>query len=442
MQSNLSTKVLASYSGIAVPLAAMAMPIAVYLPPFYGEGLGLSLTTVGLVFTLARIWDVVTDPIMGSLIDRFDTRWGRRKHWIAISIPILLVSVYMVFLPNPENVTTLYLGFWLLLLYIGYTMLSIAHQSWGAELTESYDDRSRLYGWREVFVIGGMALVLALPAMVELAGNGDQAVKVASMGLFCLILFPLTAIPTLLYVPDGRGGGQMSVDWFAAVKMVVTNPTLWRLLLADLTTGFASTASGSLYIFFATYVFELAEHASLALLFYFLAGFAAMPLWLKLAYRIGKDNAIKVSIVYGVTLKIGLFFVAEPGNVALLWGYTLMYGVAFGAAPTLLRSMMADITDVDELNTGKKRAGLFFALLTTTNKLGSALAVGVVLALVENLYGFQPGSSNSAGAIDGLLFIYCASPAVALMLAYLPLIRYPLNREKHDEIRAALAARA
>ena len=132
MQSNLSTKVLASYSGIAVPLAAMAMPIAVYLPPFYGEGLGLSLTTVGLVFTLARIWDVVTDPIMGSVIDRYQTRWGRRKHWIAISIPILLVSVYMVFLPNPENVTTLYLGFWLLLLYIGYTMLPMIDGRWRA----------------------------------------------------------------------------------------------------------------------------------------------------------------------------------------------------------------------------------------------------------------------------------------------------------------------
>ena len=110
---------------------------------------------------------------------------------------------------------------------------------------------------------------------------------------------------------------------------------------------------------------------------------AARPLWLRFAYRVGKDAAIKGALAYGVTLKALLFFVIEPGNVVMFWAYTLLYGVAFGAAPTLLRSMMADLTDVDELATGKKRAGLFFALLTTTNKLGSALAVGVVLTLVE-----------------------------------------------------------
>ncbi|MXW52334.1 MAG: MFS transporter [Gammaproteobacteria bacterium] len=439
MQPTLSRRILASYSGVSVPLAAMAMPISVYLPPFYGESMGLSLTTVGLIFTLARIWDVVTDPVMGAIIDRFDTRWGRRKHWIAIAVPLLMLSVWMVFMPNPDRVSPAYLGFWLVLLYVGYTMMTIAHQSWGAELTTTYDDRSRLYGWREVFVIGGMTLVLAIPALVELFGSGEAALKVASMGWFCLILFPLTALPTLLFVPDARNVVNRAIEWQEAAKVILTNRTLWRLLLTDLTTGFASTASGALYIFFATYVFELSEHASIALLFYFLASFAAMPAWLKIAYRLGKDRTIKIALLYGVTIKIGLYFVAEPGNVALFWGYTLIYGVAFGAAPALLRSMMADLTDEDALRSGKQRAGLFFALLTTTNKLGSAIAVGTVLTLIERLFGFTPGADNSPAAIEGLFITYCAAPFLALGVAYLPLIRYPLNRERHAEIRVQLA---
>ncbi|MCY3640778.1 MAG: MFS transporter [Gammaproteobacteria bacterium] len=439
LQSALSKRLLASYSGVSAPLAAMTMPIAVYLPPFYGESMGLSLTTVGLIFTLARIWDVVTDPVMGAIIDRFDTRWGRRKHWIAIALPLLMVSVWMVFMPNPDRVSPAYLGFWLLLLYVGYTMMTIAHQSWGAELTTTYDDRSRLYGWRELFVIGGMTLVLAIPAAVELLGSSETALKVASMGWFCLILFPLTALATLVFVPDARSVANMAIDWKEAAKVMLANRTLWRLLLTDLTTGFASTASGVLYIFFATYVFELPEHASIALLFYFLASFAAMPAWLKIAYRLGKDRTIKIALLYGVTIKVGLYFVAEPGNVALLWGYTLIYGVAFGAAPALLRSMMADLTDEDALRTGKQRAGLFFALLTTTNKLGSAIAVGTVLTLIERLFGFTPGADNSQAAIDGLFITYCAAPFLALGVAYLPLIRYPLSRERHAEIRAQLA---
>ena len=138
MNSKLNNRVLASYSGISIPMAAMGMPIAVYLPQFYAEGMGLDLITVGMVFTLARVWDVITDPMMGLAIDRFDTRWGRRKHWIAISTPILMLSVWMVFMPERENVSGLYLGFCMIMLYVGYTMMAIAHQSWGAELAVSY----------------------------------------------------------------------------------------------------------------------------------------------------------------------------------------------------------------------------------------------------------------------------------------------------------------
>ena len=76
MQNRINNKVLASYSMVALPIGAMAMPIAIYLPPLYSGSLGLSLATVGLIFTLARVWDLVTDPIMGIVIDRYGSRWG------------------------------------------------------------------------------------------------------------------------------------------------------------------------------------------------------------------------------------------------------------------------------------------------------------------------------------------------------------------------------
>jgi Na+/melibiose symporter-like transporter len=432
---------LAAYSGVTIPMAAMGMPISVYLPPFYSDGLGLSLVTVGAVFTLARIWDVVTDPLMGLVIDRFDSPWGRRKHWIALSIPILLVSVWAVFMPDPATVSGGYLLFWMLALYVGYTMLAIAHQSWGAELALSYDDRSRLFGWREIFVIGGMTLVLALPALIELTGRDDQSTKVASMGWFCLILFPITVLPTLLFVPDNHRPPAAGVAWREAVRLLVRNAVLWRLLAADLTAGFGTGVAGALYIFVAGYVFELPGHASLALLFYFLAGFLAMPLWLKLAYRVGKDTALKIALAYGGVLMLLLDVLARPGNVPVLWGFTILYGVAFGAAPTLLRSMMADLTDDDELRSGERRSGLFFALLTTTNKLGGALAVGVSFAILEQVVGFRPGAGNPQEALDGLLLTYVLGTGLGLVAAYVALIGYPLTRQRHEEIRAALEER-
>ena len=435
-----SPRVLAAYSGITMPMAAMGMPVAVYLPRFYSEGMGLSLATVGIIFTLARMWDVVTDPLMGMAIDKFETRWGRRKHWVALSIPILMLSVWMVFMPNPDSVTPTYLMFWLLVLYIGYTMLVISHLSWGAELSTSYDARSRLFGWREVFTIAGMTIVLAIPAFLELTGNADQSSKVASMGWFCLLLFPLLVVPLLMGVPDSKSGNTNSIPWQQALKLIVQNKVLWRLLIADLMTGLGTAVSGALYIFFAANYFELPEHASIALLFYFLASFFAMPLWLKLAYKLGKDNALKIALIYAVTINLGVIPFAEAGNVIVLWAFTILFGVAFGAAPTLLRSMMADLTDDDELKSGKKRSGLYFALLTTTSKAGAAFGVGVSFMILELVFGFQPGQSNSAEALDGLLITYTVGFALPMFLGYLALIRYPLTRAKHDEIVAQLQA--
>lgn len=439
--SRITMSVVLAYSAVAIPMAAMAMPIAVYLPPLYSS-LGLSLATVGFVFTMVRVFDVVTDPIMGLVIDRFETRWGRRKHWIAISAPIQMIAVYMVFMPNPEHVSALYLAFWMLVLYVGYTMMAIAHQSWGAELSQTYDDRSRLFGWREVFVIGGMTAVLAVPAVLDVFDpEATRQDKVFSMGLFCLIMFPLTALPTLLKVPDSTRRSTSPVAFKEAMAVLVSNRLLWRILASDLLSGLGTGVAGALYIFMARYVFEVPEWASIALLFYFISAFCAMPLWMRLALAVGKARAMRWALVYGGAVMVGLYLLATPGSVLGLWLFTITYGIAYGAAPALLRSMMADLTDADELEVGEQRAGLFFALLTTTNKLGAAFAVGACFFILENVFGFIDRAGNTPEAIQGVLITYCAGTAIGLFLAYLPMINYPLTNKRHAQIRAELDAR-
>jgi GPH family glycoside/pentoside/hexuronide:cation symporter len=435
MQSQINNKVLASYSVVALPIGAMGMPIAIYLPPLYSGSLGLSLATVGLIFTLARVWDLVTDPIMGIVIDRYGSRWGQYKHWIALAIPMVMLAVYKVFIPNPGDVTAFYLGVWMLVLYLGFTMLNIAHNSWGTFLANDYDERSKLFGWREIFIIIGIIFVLAIPATMDFFGESSTPAKVAGMGLFCLILFPITVVATLVVVPDKVTERKEAPGWRDFLGILRSNPLLWRLLTADFTTSFAISATAALYIFVATYAFDLRDQASMALLLYFVAGFLAMPAWLKLTYRVGKVGAIKLAMGYTILLQSGLFFVAEPGNVGLFWSYTFLAGLAFGATPTLLHSIMADLTDIDELKTGQKRAGMYFALLGTINKLGGALAVGFTLTTADTLFDFTPGAANSQTAIDGLLLIFCFVPVAAMALTYIPLHRYPLTKEKLTEIK-------
>ena len=441
VEQPLTTWQLSAYSGIAMPMAAMGMPVAVYLPRFYSEGLGLSLATVGAIFTLARIWDLVTDPVMGLVIDRFESRWGRRKHWVALSIPVLMLAVWMVFMPNPDSVTPYYLAFWLLVLYVGYTMLTISHLSWGAELASSYDARSRLFGWREIYVIAGMTIVLAIPAFLEFTGNSAEDIKVASMGWFCLIGFPILVLPVLYSIPDTTAKSQSNIEWRQALAVIFRNCSMVRLLIADLSRGLGMSVSGALYIFIAATYFALPKHASIALLFYFLSSFLAMPLWMKAAYKFGKDNALKAALGYVVVINLALIPFAEPGNVAVLWIFTISFGMAFGAPPMLLRSMMADLTDEDELRNGQKRPGLFFALLTTTDKVGAALGVGLSFTILEMAFGFEPGGNNSTTALNGLLMTYTVGFAIPTFIAYAALIGYPLSKQKHDAIVRELRAK-
>jgi len=131
---NLTKKTIAAFVSPGIPLSALGLPLLVYLPPFYAEEMGLGLSLVGTIFMITRFWDVFTDPILGILSDRVTTPLGRRRHWIILSVPILMICVYKVFIPEAQ-ITGNHLLSWMLLLYVGWTLLSISHMSWGAELS-------------------------------------------------------------------------------------------------------------------------------------------------------------------------------------------------------------------------------------------------------------------------------------------------------------------
>ena len=307
------------------------------------------------------------------------------------------VSQYLaVYMPDPESVSAGYLLGWMAVLYTGFTSLAVSHQSWGAELAAGYNERSRLFGWREMFLITGLVTVLAIPAIIE-RGGADAFAKVDSMAWFVYVLLPITVAIALWVVPEPPehpAPNRHRQTWRPALAALASNRSLRKVLAVDMLTGLGTGITGALYIFVATYVFELGQYASLILLAYFAAGFVFMPAWMFLSYRIGKERALAVALVYQCSVQLLIYWLAEPGRLDILWIYTLSFGLAFGAAPTLLRAMMADLTDQDELESREKRSGLLFGLLSTTNKIGSALSVGFTYLLLDLLFGFQPGSGQ------------------------------------------------
>jgi len=440
----LKTTQLASFAAPAIPIAALGMPLVIYLPPFYAEDLGIGLGIVGVVFMVARIWDVLTDLFMGSLTDAIRTKWGRRRPWIVLSVPILLLSVWRVFLP-PDDVGWGYLMFWLVVLYVGWTMLTLSHMAWGAELSDDYHVRSRTQAWRQGGLMLGMVTVLALPAVLEQAFGGGGAMRSAAIGWFVIAWLPLTVALAVIRVGerpvrDTKGTGERA-GTLKAYGMALRNPLMRRLLVADLFAGTAPGVISAVYLFFVEHALHMKELTSTFLLIYFVSGLLSVPLWLRLSYRFGKHQTFTGAMIYvAVTLP---FIVLIPPESPYVYGVAnVVYGLGYGAAPVLLRAIVADITDDDALSSGTQRAGLFYSLMTMTNKLGFALSIGIVYVLLE-LVGFDPQADVIGdGAVTGLKAIFVIPPIVCFVIAAAAMWGFPLDEDKQRELREKVAAAA
>jgi glycoside/pentoside/hexuronide:cation symporter, GPH family len=157
---------LVGYALPAIPTAALALPLTVYVAPFYALQIGLGTGLVGAVFFAVRALDIAFDPLIGLAGDRLDTPWGRRRPWLVGITPPMLVALFALFNP-PAEASALYLATCLVAIYFGFSVLTISHTAWGAELSRAYHERSRIAGVRQIAFIGGMPLVLVLPAILE-----------------------------------------------------------------------------------------------------------------------------------------------------------------------------------------------------------------------------------------------------------------------------------
>ncbi len=431
---------LAVFAGPAVPMAAMGLPISVYLPQFYAEQMGLGLAAVGTVFMIARLWDVVTDPMMGVISDRFPSRWGRRRHWIVAAVPIMMLSAVMVYMPVAP-VTEYYLFGWMFVLYIGFTMAQLNHMAWGAELHENYDERSRIMGFLQGSAIFGVPIVLLIPVLIEQFGTEDVAAdRVAAMGWFVVILLPITVAAAAWKVPEFKElSKEQELPLREAVRPLLYNRPLQRVIASDFLTGFSGAALGSMFLFQVTYVLQI-DVPSILLLIYFFAGVGFVPLVVKLSYRLGKHQALIAAALFNAVMVPSIFLI-PPGNFYVAAFIFMILGVNVGSTTLLFRSIIADVADVDELETGHRRTGLFYALTTLTSKTGGAIAVGVVFWTLS-LIGFVPGEENTDGAILGLSIVFVAVPVICYLGVVVIMWGFPLDKNMQEDVRRQLAERA
>ena len=439
---------LAIFAALAIPLAGAGLPLAVYLPPYYAQDLGLGLGLVGAIFMISRLGDAVVDPLVGAWSDRTRGRFGRRKPWIAAGAPLFAAATLAIFAPGLLGVKpgAVWLSVWLAVFYAGWTMIQIPVSAWAGELAAQYHERSRVQTFFHVTTAAGLLLVLILPAALDQIGvragiAANPELKVAVMGGFILITFVPAVLATLLLVkePPIPPRAPRATPLWQDIAAAMREPLLRKVLASDFAVTLGQLIRSSLIVFFVSAYMRRPDLAAVMFLLQFAFGVCAGPIWLQIGYRLGKHRTAVAGELVQVVINLGLLLVV-PESLPLLFALTIAQGLAQGSGNLMLRSMVSDIADKQRLDTGVDRTGLLFSIFSLTGKAATAVAVGVALPLIGYL-GFKPGAANSAEALLGLKLVFALGPALAHLVSAALIARFGLDEARHGDIRRQLDER-
>ena len=432
-----------SFGVAASPVTSLDTALLLYLPPHLTGYLGIPLTAVGLIWAVVRLLDVIVDPLLGVVMDATRSRVGRYRLWMLLGSPILMLSVWTLFFAKP-GVGPLFVVAWLLALYLGRSILHLAHPAWAATLARSYNERSRLFGLIAAIGVVATVAVLAIP-VIDGARHGTPAHSLALMGWFVIAITPLTVGWTVWRTgerlsPQGsQSGERVRIGDYLSL---LTKPDLVRLYLCI---GALTIGPGAMT---ATYIFFMRDHngfteaqASILLVVFILAGIFGAPTMAWLATKIGKPRTLMGA---AVAFSLGLCTILYTPHASLIGNIPTMFWCGFMAAAFELtvRSMLADVADQVRLEQGRERLSLIFALNTLMTKIAAGVAVAVIYPILQQI-GYQPaaGAHNTPAAIRGLGLLFVSGPIVFVTLGAACLIGWKMTAQRHAAIRAELDLR-
>ena len=415
---------LIAYATLQLPLAMAALPVVLNVSHFYGEVLKFSLQVMGPIFIFCRIVDAVQDPVIGLISDRF-TRRGKRGRltFVALMTPLLAGGFYMLFDPPDGWFGNQWLmGIWLtlalLLVHLGYSGVSISYHSHGAELTDDYNERTRVTVGREVFGLIGMTAAVVLPVMLTSPKFFGDTAGYMVLGLIFLPICILFSLPTLLWAgpsvhpPVVHGERNAFIAFFAPLK----NRLFRRLLLVFVVNGSALGVAVTVILFYVEHVLAGTKlHAGIVLLTYFIAGAASVPMWLLLSRRLSKAAAWFVGMICSIVgLSLAIFL--GPGDFIWFVMISVVTGLGLGADYGLPPSILADVINSPEGGDTQGKTGTYFGLWALATKLATALGAAFSLPVVA-LLGFDP--SKGLYSTTALIIVYVVLPVIIKVIAAL-----------------------
>ena len=429
------------------------------------QDLGFPTWMWGILFFLPRVFDSVTDPIMGFISDNTRSIWGRRRHYVFLGAVIMGISfslMWQLYEVDDLSYNFTYFLLWSLVFYLGLTIFSVPYVAMGYEMSDDFHERTNIMAVAQW--IGQWAWVIAPWFWVVMYDpswfEGGAAVATRTLaiwvGAICAILAMIPAffikskstkddesLTPLTLKTIGGSLKQILENFKEAFKITVFRKLCFSTFLIF---NAFNTVAGFSFFIVVYYLFK--GDAAAAGIWPTLLGsigalattFLVIPIVAKMSKVMGKKKAFLVSQGISVLGYIMLWFLFIPGKPYMFLFALPFFSFGIGSLFTLMMSMTSDVIDIDELNTGKRREGVFGAIYWWMVKFGFAIA-GLLTGAIMTLVGFVPDAVNSEASITGIRLFYSGLPILGTLGAMWIMRNYDLTEEKALEISAELARR-
>jgi Na+/melibiose symporter-like transporter len=400
------------YGAMGLPLAMLGVPFYFYMPNYWFENWGVSLTAIGLALLVTRLTDMLTDPLVGFYSDRWTRHLGYLRQ-IQLGAVLLIVGCWPLFFPFEvafQQQTFWYLVLWSFMTFLGWTLISVPYQALVSKLTHQPDLKTRLTSFREGFGLIGVMVALSLPVVLSLPPTSREVFHtlfvVLFIGLAVALLFQAWRLKPVLNDPKGELSHPVSIQ------------TLWQqhrwsfgIMPAYFLNNLANAFPATLFMFFVTYALQMEAQAGVLLAVFFVSGIVGLPFWFWVSKTLEKYQAWAFSMLFSAISFTGLIWV-EAGDFE---GYLLvcvLTGLSLGADLALPSSLQVDLVHRLEKQS-VRAAGSMFGLWGLLTKLAVALSLGIALPILETLHLKQ----GSPAALNALWVMYGLVPVVLKLVA-------------------------
>lgn len=425
---------------VAIGLTAQNMLVLRFMTDFVGIGAALA----GLIIASSKIYDAVTDPLMGVISDRTPARFGRRRPYLlagGVLLALAMLAMFNVPASLGEDGRVIYMVLALILFATAYTMFNVPYLAMPAEMTHSYHQRSDLISYRIYAVaLSGMLASFAGPQVISYYGGGEEGHRMMSYLLAPIILFAAgvcfwsTRNAPFTVRPTGPG-----VGFVEQVKTAAQNKPFFLLLAIKFCT-LLNLGVSSVMPFFFTYILNISyAYLGIYALCMQLTLMFSQPLWIWISKLIGKRNTYMVALTVAMIVPLSWWLAQEGEPLALLLVRAVIGGVAAGGVLLMGQSLLPDTIEYDYLKTGLRREGVFAGLYTTVEKLASAFGVALIGTLLGAMGYVQSTGDGQieqpASAITAIYICISFVPFTVEIVCLILLTRYRLTKDKLETLK-------